>query len=205
MLRVVIADDHPLFRASLVRALKHHPGIHLEAEAADGQDALERIRTLKPDVAVLDLRMPELDGVAILATVQRERLTTKVVLLGGALEADDVGRARRYGASAVLSKSVDANGIVDAILAVGRGETVLSPDVEVLAHEDDAVARPLLSVRELEILTLMADGHSGPAIARTLFLSPSTVKTHIEKLYAKLGVSDRGAAVAEGMRKGLVS
>jgi two-component system, NarL family, nitrate/nitrite response regulator NarL len=207
-IRVAVADDHPMFRASLVRALQHHARIEVVAEAADGRAALEAIRTANPDIAVLDLKMPGLDGNLVLNAISREKLPTKVILLSGLLEDDQVYAAVEKGAAAVLSKSAEATEVVDALLAVSRGEVVMAPElygavanqIRMRARDDRAV----LTDREQEILKLMSQGMSGPQIAREIFLSPSTVKSHTEKLYGKLGVSDRAAAVAVAMRQGLL-
>jgi two-component system nitrate/nitrite response regulator NarL len=205
---VLVADDHPLYRASLVRALGQHAGLRLVAEAADGTAALERIRALAPAVAVLDMQMPGLSGAAVLGLVMREALPTRVMLLSGVLDDDTVYRAVEDGAAAVLPKTSEARAIVEAIVAVAGGRTVLAPELQTsLATQIRRRARGerlVLSPREQEILSCMAQGISGPQIARRLFVSPSTVKSHTEKLYEKLGVADRGAAVARGMREGLI-
>jgi two-component system nitrate/nitrite response regulator NarL len=205
---VVVADDHPLYRASVVRALAHHDRLHVVAEASGGHAALEEIRRRMPDVAVLDMYMPDLDGSAVLNALARDELPTKVVLLSGALDDVAVYHALEQGAAAVMTKTVEAEAVVDAILAVARGETVLAPDLQALVARQIRLRarddRPLLSPREREILDRMAQGMSGPDIARDLHLRPSTIKSHTEKLYEKLGVADRGAAVAVGIRQGLI-
>jgi two-component system nitrate/nitrite response regulator NarL len=205
---VVIADDHPLFRSSVVRTLAHHDRIQVVAEASDGTLALEEIRRRSPDVAIIDMFMPDLDGAAVLNAVKRDALPTRIVLLSGSLDDDAVYLALEQGAAAIMPKTVEAEAIVDAVMAVARGETVLAPELQgVIARQIQARARddrPLLSRREQEILHRMAEGMSGPDIARNLHLSPSTVKSHTEKLYEKLGVADRGAAVAVGIRRGLI-
>jgi two-component system nitrate/nitrite response regulator NarL len=205
---VLIADDHPLYRASVVRALAHHDRLEVVAEVANGNDALEEIRRQSPDVAVIDMYMPDLDGAAVLNAVARDQLPTRIVLLSGALDDASVYHAIERGAAAIMTKTVEAEAVVDTILAVSRGETVLSPELQShLARQIQLRARderPVLSPREHEILDRMARGMSGPEIARNLHLSPSTVKSHTEKLYEKLGVADRGAAVAVGIRQGLI-
>jgi two-component system nitrate/nitrite response regulator NarL len=205
-IRLLVADDHPMFRASLVRAVAHQPDIAVVAEAGDGRAALEAIRAARPDIALLDLRMPELDGAAVLQAVTRDELPTKVMLLSGALDDAAVYTALERGAAAILPKTLEAQAVVDAIRAVARGDTVLAPELQAaLASAIRARAvgdRAALTAREREILALMADGLSGPEIARRLHVSPSTVKSHSERLYEKLGVSERAAAVAEGMRRG---
>jgi two-component system, NarL family, nitrate/nitrite response regulator NarL len=207
-IRIVIADDHPLYRASVVRAIAHHPRIEVVAQTNDGRSALDEIRRLEPEVAILDMFMPALDGAAVLNAVTRDDLPTRVILLSGALDDTTVYGALERGAAAVMTKTAEADEIVDTILAVARGDVVLAPElqsivarqIQMRAKED----RPILTPREREILDRMAQGMSGPQIAGDLHLSPSTVKSHTERLYEKLGVADRGAAVAVGMRQGLI-
>jgi len=206
--RVIVADDHPLFRESVVRAVRERPELELAGEAADGRAALEEIRRLEPDVAVLDLKMPELDGLQVLNALQRDGSRTRVVLLSAFLDGAVVFQAVAAGAAAYLSKDAGRREICEAIVAVARGETVLSPGAQAgIAEEVRArghVERPALTPREQEILVHVAQGQSAPDIAKVLYLSPATVKGHLQAIYEKLGVSDRAAAVAEAMRRGLL-
>lgn len=206
--RVLAADDHPLFREAVVRAIRERPEFELVGEAADGRQALAAIRELAPDVAVLDVKMPGLDGLEVLNAVRRDALGTRVILLSAYLDGAVAFEAIAAGASAYLSKDADRRRIADTIAAVGRGETVLGPEVQAgLAAEirlRGAKERPGLSEREREVLAHIAEGRSAPQIAELLFLSPATVKSHLQSLYEKLGVSDRAAAVAEAMRRGLL-
>jgi two-component system nitrate/nitrite response regulator NarL len=207
-IRIVLADDHPLYRSSVVRAILHHPRLQVVAQSADGRSALAEIRRQLPDVALLDVRMPELDGEAVLNAVVRDGLPTRVMLISGALGEGDVYRALENGAAAILTKGVDADALVDAILAVARGETVVAPDLQAAVASQIRLrggeSGALLTRREQEVLELIAEGASGPDIAAQLSLSASTIKTHTEKLYRKLGVTDRAAAVAEAMRRGVL-
>jgi two-component system, NarL family, nitrate/nitrite response regulator NarL len=206
--RVLVADDHPLYREGVIRAIKERPDLELVAECDDGRTALDRIKDLRPDVAVLDVKMPGLDGTGVLNAVERERLPTRVAFLSAYLDGAVVYSAVSGGAAAYLSKEADRDEICDAIAAVARGETILASEAqagiarEVRARRDDQ--RPVLTSREREILGLTANGHSAPQIASELYLSTATVKTHLQHLYEKLGVSDRAAAVAEAMRRGLL-
>jgi two-component system nitrate/nitrite response regulator NarL len=206
--RVVIADNHPLYRQALAEAVRRAPGLELLADPDDGRLALAAIRNLAPDVAVLDMKMPGLDGMQVLNAVVRESLATRVVFLSAYAEGTAVYAALGAGASAYLSKNAPAQDICDAVAVVARGGTVLPSEVQDgLADEirlrspDD---RPVLTSREQEILHLAAEGHSAPEMARRLHLSHGTVKTHLAHAYQKLGVSDRAAAVAEAMRRGLL-
>jgi two-component system, NarL family, nitrate/nitrite response regulator NarL len=206
---VLIADDHPLFRQAIARVIGERADLELVAEASDGRAALERIRALQPDVAVIDVRMPGLDGSDVLVALREEGLRTSVVFLSAFLDSKTVYEAVAAGANAYLSKEAETDEIVTAILAAARGETILGPEVQTgLAEQirlrEENEARPRLSEREHEVLKLIADGLSAPEIGARIHLSTATVKTHLQHLYEKLGVSERAAAVAEGMRRGLV-
>lgn len=206
---VLVADDHPLFREGISRAVRDRPDLELVAEVADGRDALARIRELAPAVAVVDLRLPGLDGVAIANAIARDGLTTRVLVLSAFTEPQIVYEAMNSGAAGYWSKDADRDAVLDAIVAVARGESRVEPRLqESLFTEMRARAstgdRVLLTDRELEVLRLMADGLSAPAIAERLIVSTATVKSHQAHLYDKLGVSDRAAAVAEGMRRRLL-
>lgn len=207
--RVLIADDHPLFREAIVRVIEERPDLELVAEAADGRAALDKIRELVPDVAVIDVRMPELDGSDVLVALREEGLPTNVVFLSAFLDSKTVYEAVAAGAKAYLSKEAGSEEIVEAIAAAARGDTILGPEVqtglaEQIRFREESDARPRLSDREHEVLRLIAQGLSAPEIGERIHLSTATVKTHLQHLYEKLGVSERAAAVAEGMRRGLV-
>jgi two-component system, NarL family, nitrate/nitrite response regulator NarL len=206
--RVFVADDHPLVREGLLRAVGEQPGLELVGSAGDGREALEAIRELKPDVALLDVKMPELDGIAVVRAVAREELPTRVVFLSAYVDSAIAYRALAEGAAGFLSKEASSQSICDAIAAAGRGETVLSPEVQSGIADEirlrSAPERLSLSARESEVLGLIAKGLSAPDIAKRLHLSPATVKGHLQSLYEKLGVSERAAAVAEAMRRGLL-
>jgi two-component system, NarL family, nitrate/nitrite response regulator NarL len=195
---VYVADDHPVYREGVSLALRRRPEFEVVGEAEDGRTALEDIRRIRPDVAVLDVMMPRLEGGVILNAVVRDGLPTRVVLLSATVHDEDAEAALLSGASAYLSKEATRDAICDAVAAAARG--LGTPHV----RRNGAVPRPLLSPRELEVLRLTAGGQSAPSIGRELHLSPETVKTHLKNVYDKLGVSDRAAAVAEGMRRGLL-
>lgn len=206
--RVVVADDHPLYREGVVRALGASGGVEVVAEAEDGRSALAAIREHTPDVALLDYRLPGLDGVEVTHAVVRDGLPTKVLLLSAFTDSGLVYKALQVGVAGYLPKEARRERIVDAVLACARGETVLPPELAAgLASEirlRGASDAPALTERENQILHLIASGKSLPTIAKELFLGVTTVKTHTQHLYDKLGVSDRAAAVAEAMRRGLL-
>lgn len=206
--RVVVGDDHPLFRDGVVRALTSSGFIDVVAEADDGRAALEAIRTHEPQVALLDYRMPGLDGAEVAAAVKRDELPTRVLLVSAHDESAIVYRALQEGAAGFLPKESTRSELVNAVLDCAKGRDVVAPSLAAgLAGEIRKRAEPegpVLSPREREVLQMIASGSSIPAMAKQLFLAPSTVKTHVQRLYDKLGVSDRGAAVAEAMRRKLL-
>jgi two-component system, NarL family, nitrate/nitrite response regulator NarL len=207
--RVLVADDHPLYREGIVRAVKERPDLELVGEAGDGREALARIKELSPDVAVLDIRMPGLEGTQVLSALRREGVETEVLFLSAFMESELAYRTVAEGAKGYLSKESSRQEICEAIVTVARGGTALAAAVQAgLASEiqqrERADGRPDLTPRESEVLHMIADGMSAPDIAKQIHLSPTTVKTHLHTLYEKLGVSDRAAAVAEGMRRGLL-
>lgn len=207
--RVLVADDHPIYREGIVRAVKERPDLELVGEAGDGREALELINELRPDVAVLDIRMPGLEGPQILSAIRRDKLETEVLFLSAFLESELAYKTVAEGAKGYLSKESSRQQICDAIVTVARGGTALAAEVQAgLAQEiqqrERSGGRPELTPRESEVLHMIADGLSAPEIGRRIHLSPTTVKTHLHTLYEKLGVSDRAAAVAEGMRRGLL-
>jgi two-component system nitrate/nitrite response regulator NarL len=206
---VVVADDHPLFRDGLERAVRGRPDLELLAAAGEGREALERIRALAPDVAVIDLRLPGLDGLQILNALVRDGSGTRVVFLSAAAEQGLVYRAVQAGARGYFRKDAEREAVLDGIAAVARGGTAIDPELqagvlEQIREHRPYEDRPVLTTRESEVLALMAEGLSGPQIAERLIIALTTVKTHQGRLYEKLGVSDRAAAVAAAIRRGLL-
>jgi two-component system nitrate/nitrite response regulator NarL len=205
---VFIADDHPIYREGLAGAVRLRPDLELVGEAADGAAALAEIRALVPEVAVLDLNMPELSGFEVLNAIQRDGIETNVVVLSAAGDSGAVFRAVAEGAVAYVPKEADRERVCDAIAAAARGEVILAPEIQAeLASEIRSRGREErapLTPREREVLILTADGLSAPEIGFQLHVSAATVKTHMQSAYQKLGVSDRAAAVAAAMRQGLL-
>ena len=197
-----------MFRDGVVRALTGSGLIDVVAEAQDGVSALAAIREHLPQVALLDYRMPGLDGSQVAAAVVRDELPTRVLLISAHDEAAIVYSALQAGAAGFLPKESSRAELVNGVLECARGRDVVAPILAAgLAGEIRRQGKsdaPTLSPREREVLKLIAAGGSIPAMAKELFLAPSTVKTHVQRLYEKLGVSDRAAAVAEAMRRGLL-
>jgi two-component system nitrate/nitrite response regulator NarL len=207
-IRVVVGDDHPLFREGVVRALTSSGSVEIVGEADDGATALQLIKDHQPDVALLDYRMPGMDGAQVAAAVRRSQLPTRVMLISAHDESAIVYQALQQGAAGFLPKESTRTEIVNAVLDCAKGRDVVSSAlVGGLAGEIRRRAEPpapVLSAREREVLNRIARGQSIPAIASELYVAPSTVKTHVQRLYEKLGVSDRAAAVAEAMRQRLL-
>jgi two-component system nitrate/nitrite response regulator NarL len=206
--RVVVGEDHPLFRDGLVRALTSSGVVEVVAEADDGEAALTLIKTHLPDVALLDYRMPGMDGAQVAAAVRRDELPTRVLLLSAHDESAIVFHALTEGAAGFLPKESTKAEIVQGVLDCANGRdvvpAVLAAGLAGEIRRRGEAQTPALSVREGEVLNFIAQGLSIPAIAAELYLAPSTVKTHVQRLYEKLGVGDRAAAVAAAMRRGLI-
>jgi two-component system nitrate/nitrite response regulator NarL len=205
---VVVGDDHPIYREGVVRALKESGRVRVVAEAGDGRAALEAIREHEPAVALVDYRMPELDGLAVVNAVARDGLPTRVLLLSATEDPSTVYEALAAGAAGYMTKESERDDIVAAVVSVAKGGGYVPPHLAgglaTEMHQRSRGEATLLSPREAEVITMMANGMSVPDIAERLHLAPTTIRTHVQRLYEKLGVSDRGAAVAEAMRRRLV-
>lgn len=208
-MRVYVADDHPMFRDAVARAVAEHPELELAGSAADGPRALEEIKRLGPDVAILDVRMPGLDGMRVTKALSAAEAPTRVLLLSGYGEGAIVLAALQAGAAGYLAKDANAAELCRAALAVARGGGVLSSQLQsgllaqIRAHAPGT--DPGLSEHEFEALERAAKGLSNRDIAAELTISPGTVKTYLHRAYEKLGAHDRAEAIAEAMRRGLIS
>jgi two-component system nitrate/nitrite response regulator NarL len=207
-IQVYLADDHPLFLRSIAGAVDERPSFELVGQASDGRRAFEDIRRLLPDVAIVDVRMAGMTGPEIVAAATGEGLRTRILILSAYLEDDLVYETLAAGAAGYLSKELDREEIMDAVATVAGGEAIIAPAVQTgLVRElqrRGPLLRPRLSARELDILSLAAQGKSTAEIAAGLNLSAATVKTHLQKIYDRLGVSDRTSAVVVALRRGLL-
>jgi two-component system, NarL family, nitrate/nitrite response regulator NarL len=207
-IRVLLADDHPLFLRSVAGAVQERPSLELVGQVTDGRRALQEIRALVPDVAVVDVRMNGMTGTEVAAAVTVEGLATRILILSAYLEDELVYETLAAGAAGYVSKELDRDEILDAVATVAGGEAIVSPAVQTgLVRElqrRGALVRPQLSDRELEILSFVARGMTTPEIAAELHLSSATIKTHLQKVYDRLGVSDRTSAVVAALRRGLL-
>jgi two-component system nitrate/nitrite response regulator NarL len=207
-IRVITGDAQPLFRDAVARTIRQRATFELVGEVADGRAALDAIVALWPDVAVLDLPLPRLDGDRVLRAVRRDGIPTQILFLCAGPSPDRAYRALEDGAAGLLTKDASAEQLCDAIGAAARGETVLSGGVLTGVASEirlrAGAGRIRLTERERSVLRLIADGRSLPEIAHDLHLARATVKTHVAHIYEKLGVSERAAAVAEAMRRDLL-
>ena len=214
-LRVVIADDQRVVREGLAMLIGLLDGIQVVAMAADGVDAVDQALLHRPDVVVMDLRMPNLDGAQATARIRAELPQTQVLVLTTYADDDALFPALQAGARGYLTKNASAEEIEHALSALGRGQTHLAPEVQqrlVAASLDARAAGPGptappdgLSAREVEVLTLIAAGRSNTEIARELVLSNATIKSHINHIFAKIGARDRAQAVAYAYQHELVA
>ncbi|MGW2341217.1 response regulator [Streptomyces sp. NPDC001661] len=204
-LRVVVVDDHTVMRAGVVALLAPESGIEVVGEADDGRSGVALVEGLSPDVALLDLRMPGLDGVAATERIVAGPSRTRVLILTTYDTDTEIERAVEAGAIGYLLKDTTRDQLVDAIRSAARGETVLAPRVaQKLVAKLRRPTQTALTTREIDVLTAVADGLSNPDIAKRLVIGEATVKTHLLRIFAKLDVSDRTRAVVVAMERGVL-
>jgi DNA-binding NarL/FixJ family response regulator len=204
-IRIVIADDHPIFRAGLQGLLSAQEDFQVVGEAANGKEAVAVVRHASPDVLLVDLQMPELDGVSAIREIRRIAPGTRILVLTTYDSDGDILRAVEAGATGYLLKDTPREELFKAIRATAHGDSVLSPSVasKLIGRARGPVERSL-SAREIEVLTLVARGISNKIIGKDLRISEATVKTHLLHIFAKLGVDDRTAAVTAAIEKGVL-
>ncbi len=203
MIRLLVADDHPVVLTGLQGMLATQPDLAVVATASSGDEAAALARLHRPDVALLDLRMPGGGGLAAIHALRAERLPTRVLVLTTYDAEADIVPALEAGAGGYLLKDVPRADLFEAVRAVARGEHVLSPAIR--ARLSARRCGIELSARELEVLARVKEGESNRAIARALFISEATVKTHLVHVFEKLGVGDRTLAVTRALALGLLS
>ena len=201
-IRILIADDHPIVRAGLRALIEDRPGLQVVAEAATGVEAVELALRHRPDILLLDLRMPALDGVAALEAIRREWPAARVIVLTTYDDDEDIYRALQVGARAYLLKDTPWSELLETIVAVQRGQRRIPPAVA--ARLAARVGLPELTEREREVLRLIVGGSSNKGIAAALSITEGTVKYHVNNILAKLGAADRTAAALAALRRGLV-
>ena len=201
-IRVLIVDNHPMLRRVVAIALADSPGMEIVGEAGSGPEAIEKVTELQPDVVVLDLGLPGMDGLQVLRRRKELSPRTRVVVLTAHDEPEMLFESMRLDVAGYLHKGIDPDEIQDAIERAGRGESAITPQQQrSFMHQLNGLLRrsrgtdPRLSEREIEVLTLLTEGRSNREIGRELHLSNKTVETHVSRIYRRLGVTSRLAAV----------
>ena len=206
MIRLLIADDHPIVRDGLSGMFAADPGFEVVGEAGDGAEAVRLAEALQPDVILMDLQMPGVNGLAAISQLADRGVRSRVLVLTTYDTDGYVVPAIEAGATGYLLKDAPRDELLRAVRAAADGQSVLAPSVAntLMNPVRTPPVADLLSPRELEVLQLVAAGNTNREAARHLFISEATVKTHLLNIYAKLDVSDRAAAVAEGFRRHLL-
>lgn len=211
LIRLVLADDHPFVAMGLQQVITDEEGFQILATCRDGREALQAVKDLQPDILLLDIQMPVLDGLAVLRELKAEDNPVKVIILTGTLDEEQPFEAMRLGARGVLLKEMAPNLLIQCLKKVSKGEIWLEKRTTGLALEKmlrqeagkQQVAR-ILTQREIELVNLVATGLDNAQIAEKLFISPNTVKVHLHRIYEKLGVKNRLALTLYAQEKGLV-
>jgi DNA-binding NarL/FixJ family response regulator len=204
-IRILLVDDHPVVRAGIEGILNSQPDIEVVGEASDGVEAICLNQTLQPDVILMDLQMPKMDGVTAIKAIHEQANPPHILVLTTYDTDADIVQAIQAGATGYLLKDTPREDFFAAVRQVAQGASVLTPVVASrLMARMRAPAEEQLSDREIEVLTLVSQGHSNKDIAKQLHISTATVKTHLIHIYGKLGVSDRTAAVTTALEKGIL-
>ncbi len=199
MIRVLVADDHPVVRQGLCTMLELEDDIEVVARAADGEEAVMMARRERPDITLLDVQMPVLDGIEALRQIRADDPEARVIVLTTYRNEDYIFPSLRAGARGYLLKDSSREELAGAIRAVAAGESLLDPDMVDAAKDAGG-----LTSRELQVLSLMANGQNNGQIATALYVSENTVKTHVSRIFAKLGCRDRAAAVLVAWKRRLI-
>jgi two-component system, NarL family, response regulator len=199
---ILVLDDHEVVRNGLITMLNDEEDMRVVAEARTGEDALPMYREHRPDVALVDLRLPGMSGVEFIATVKRERPEARFVVLTTFDSDEDIFQAFKTGAQAYVLKDSFRAEILQAVRAVHAGKNLVPKDIELRMKERRSASS--LSPREIEVLQRVAQGESNKIIAAALGISEGTIKTHLINIYAKLGVSDRTAATTAAIQRGII-
>lgn len=204
MIRLIVVEDHPIVRAGMVAVLSEQPDLEIVGEAAHGAECLALVRKVRPDLVLMDLRMPVMDGAEATARLRAEADAPEVLILTTYDTDADIVRAVEAGARGYLLKDTPPEALADAIRRAARGETVLAAVADRLQTSPPDPAPTDLTARELEVLTWVARGHSNAEVGARLFIGEATVKTHLVRIFGKLGVTDRTAAVTTAYALGVL-
>ena len=206
---IVVVDSQPLYRAGLEQACCASERLRVVGSVGTGEAGLVAIRSVRPDVAALELSLPDMRGLTVLKMLSAEGCPTPIVVLTSDLDSATIYAALEAGAAGYLTKDAEPATVIDAVCAAADGDIVISPRLHRMVVSEIRLHASVngtlnLTPREREVLALVAEGHSSPEIGRRLYLSHTTVKTHLARAYEKLGVSDRAAAVAQALKRGLL-
>ena len=201
-LRILIADDHPVVRQGLAAMIGRQPGMTVIAEAGNGREVVDLFRRHRPDVTLMDLQMPQMDGVEAIAVIREEVTTARIIVLTTYDTDEDIYRVLRAGAMAYLLKDAPPQELLSAIRAVHEGQKRI-PE-EIAAKLSNRLGRPELTAREMEVLRLLVAGQSNKGIGTTLNISEGTVRAHINNILFKMNASDRTQAATLAVKRGLV-
>jgi two-component system NarL family response regulator len=201
-IKLMVVDDHPAFRMGLIALIASQPDMAVVAECGNGREAVEKFRQIRPEVTLMDLRLPGLSGVEAILTIRKEFPESRIIVITTFDCDEDIYRACESGAKAYLFKDASKVEIINAIRTVHAGQRWLP--TKVASRLDECLKRPKLSEREMDVLQDLAKGRSNKEIASSLFLSEDTIKTHLKTLFVKLQVQDRTGAVITAIRHGIV-
>jgi DNA-binding NarL/FixJ family response regulator len=202
-IRLLCVDDHPLMREGISAVVRNEPDMCLVAEAVNGQEAIEKFREFRPDITLMDLRLPDMSGIEALRAIRKEFRDARVIMLT-TFEGDaDIRRSLEAGAQGYLLKNMPRPELLETIRKVNSGKRHVPP--EVAAQLAEFVGQDALSRREIEVLERIAGGNRNSDVASILFISEETVKGHVKHIMEKLGANDRTEAVAIGLRRGIIS
>jgi DNA-binding NarL/FixJ family response regulator len=201
-IRILIADDHPVVRQGLAAMIEREPDMTVLGQVGNGREAVELFREHRPEITLMDLRMPEMDGVAAIATIREDAPAARIIVLTTYDRDEDIFRALHAGAKGYLLKDAPREDLLAAIRAVHTGRTHISPEIG--AKYIERSSSPVVTAREIDVLRLIVAGKSNQEIASALFISESTVKTHVNHVLDKLDASDRAQAISIALKRGIV-
>jgi len=201
-IRVFCVDDHPLLREGIITLINNQPDMQVVGEASTGRSAIEGFREHRPDIALMDIRLPDMSGIDVMIAIRKEFPEARIIMLTTSEGDVEIQRALEAGASGYMLKSMPPKDVVEAVRQVHRGKKRIPP--EIAAHLAEHYSDEAITAREIEVLQHIAGGNRNRDIAEKLFISEETVKVHIKHIMEKLGASDRTQAVAIALKRGII-